>query len=117
MRIEKHTAPDTIIAELGSRLARCRIESGMTQAQTARRAGMGKRTLERIEAGKDTQLSTLIRLLSVLDLTEHLDLLIPAEMVSPMDMLELKGRIKQRKRAAPGRTGQTKEPWKWGDEK
>jgi len=116
MKIERQTVPEAVIAELGVRMARRRIELGMTQAKAAGQAGLGKRTVERIEAGADTQLSTLIRLLSVLDLTEHMDQLVPAVTVSPMEILKRKGQSKPRKRAIPKRPSKPKEPWKWGDE-
>jgi predicted transcriptional regulator len=114
MRIEKQTTPEAILAELGMRITRRRIELGITQAQTATQAGVGKRTIERIEAGADTQLSTLIRLLAVLDLSEHLEQLIPATTISPMEIL--KHRPATRKRATSRKTSRPKEPWKWGDE-
>ena len=115
MRIKIQTAPEATITELGIRIARRRIELGMTQARAASQAGVGKRTIERIEAGADTQLSTLIRLLYVLDLTERLDQLIPAAVVSPMEML--KNRRKPRKRARPRKADGPSEPWTWGDER
>ncbi len=114
MKIEKQTTPEAVITELGMRMAQRRVELGMTQAEMAEQAGVGKRTIERIEAGTDTQLSTLIRLLSVLDLTEHLDHLVPEATVSPMKMLE--HQAKPRKRAISKRAAKPKEPWKWGDE-
>ena len=114
MKIEKKSAPEAVIQELGMRIARRRIEWGMTQAEAAEQAGVGKRTIERIEAGGDMQLTTLIRLLRVLDLTTHLDQLIPQTPISPMDML--KHQPKTRKRVTPQRATKPKEPWKWGDE-
>jgi transcriptional regulator with XRE-family HTH domain len=114
MKIEKQTAPETIIVELGKRLSHRRIELGMTQAQAADQAGVGKRTIERIEAGHDTQLTTLIRLLRILDLLDHLDQLIPEATASPME--RLKGQPKPRKRATSRRKTQSVKPWKWGDE-
>jgi len=116
MRIDKQTSPEVVIGELGERIARRRIELGLTQAQAAAGAGVGKRTIERIEAGSDTQLSTLIRLLGVLDLAEGLDQLIPPAGASPMEMLKHKGRSEPRKRATSKRTSEHRTPWKWGDE-
>lgn len=116
MEIDKQTAPDAVLAELGVRIARRRIELGVTQAQAASQAGVGKRTVERIEAGADTQLSTLIRLLSVLDLSEHLDQLVPAARISPMEILRQKGPTRPRKRATSQKASRPKGPWKWGDE-
>ena len=116
MKIEKKSSPKAVIQELGTRIARRRIERGLTQAEAAEQAGVGKRTIERIEAGGDMQLTTLIRLLRILDLTSQLDQLVPEteRPISPMDML--KHQPKTRKRAAPKRAAKPKEPWKWGDE-
>jgi len=114
MKIGKLTTPGAITVELGRRIAQRRIALGMTQAQVAQKAGVGKRTIERIEVGNDTQLTTLIRLLRILDLTEHLDQLIPETTVSPMQMF--KNQIKTQKRARPKRTVKSDKSWKWGDE-
>ena len=114
MKIDKQTSPDAIIFELGGRIARQRIELGITQAEAARRAGVSKRTLERLEAGGDMQLTTLVRLLGVLGLTERLDGLIPAATISPMEML--KHQARPRKRATSKRTIKPKKPWTWGDQ-
>ncbi len=114
MKIEKQNTPETIMAELGQRIAHRRISLGITQAEIAAQAGVGKRTVVRIEAGEDTQVTTLIRLLRVLDLTEQLEQLVPEISTSPMEMLKHKSRRK--KRATPKRTTKPAEPWKWGDE-
>ncbi len=114
MKIEKQTTPEAVITELGMRMAQRRVELGMTQAELAEQAGVGKRTVERIESGTDTQFSTLIRLLTALDLNEQLDHLVPEATVSPMEMLERQA--KPRKRATSKRVAKPKRPWKWGDE-
>jgi len=114
MKIGKQAVPEVIIKELGMRIAHRRLELGITQAQAADQSGVGKRTIERIEAGYDTQLTTLIRLLRVLELTDHLDQLIPEATPTPMEML--KHQAKPRKRATPKRKTKSKKPWKWGDE-
>jgi transcriptional regulator with XRE-family HTH domain len=114
MKIDKQVIPQTALLELGGRIARQRIELGITQAEAARRAGVSKRTIERLEAGGDIQLTTLVRLLGVLGLAERLDGLIPAATVSPMDML--RHQPKKRKRAVSKRVVKPKRAWTWGDE-
>jgi transcriptional regulator with XRE-family HTH domain len=100
---------------LGARIAHRRIELQLTQAEAAEQAGIAKRTLERMEAGQTSQLSTLIRVLRVLDATSGLDKLIPESGPSPMDLLKRKGKVRQR--ASRRRGGQDAgEPWQW-DEK
>ena len=116
MRIEKQLTPEAILAELGRRIARRRLDLAMTQADAAEQAGLGKRTVERIEAGRDTQVSTIVRLLRVLGLTEGLERLVPESAPSPMDLLKMKG--KERKRASSAkRVAKRSKEWRWGDER
>jgi transcriptional regulator with XRE-family HTH domain len=69
---------EAVLAELGARLARRRIELQLTQAALAEQAGVAKRTVERIEAGASAQMSSIIRLLRVLELLPVLEQLVPA---------------------------------------
>ncbi|MCW9049155.1 MAG: helix-turn-helix domain-containing protein [Deltaproteobacteria bacterium] len=114
MKIEQLLSDETILVELGERLAQRRLELELTQAELAEQAGVSKRTLERIEAGASTQLSTLIRVLRVLELLDRLENLIPASGPRPMDLLKLKG--KERQRAPRGKKLSDAEPWQWGDD-
>ena len=50
MKIDKQLTPEAVLEELGRRLARRRLDLGMTQADAAEQAGLGKRTVERTEA-------------------------------------------------------------------
>jgi transcriptional regulator with XRE-family HTH domain len=61
MKITKQTTDDAVLAELGTRLARIRLERNLPQGQLAKQAGVSKRTVERLEAGTvATQLSGFI---------------------------------------------------------
>jgi len=51
MKISKTLADDAILAEIGERVTRRRLDLQLTQADVAEQAGVAKRTLERIEAG------------------------------------------------------------------
>jgi transcriptional regulator with XRE-family HTH domain len=96
MKITGLLTDDAVLAELGARIASRRIELQLTQAAVAERAGIAKRTLERMEAGKTSQLATLVRVLRVLDAASGLDGLIPESGPRPMDLLKQKGRLRQR---------------------
>ncbi len=115
MQITRFLSDDTILAELGTRIARYRLERQLTQAALAEQAGVAKRTVERIEAGASAQMSSLIRVLRVLDLLPALDRLIPAAGPRPMDLLKHKGKVRQRA-SARRRSGPPAEPWSWDDE-
>ena len=114
MDIDKQTAPQSAVEELTGRLARFRMESGITQARLAEQTGVSKRTIERIENGCDTQLTTLVRLLQAMGLADRLNQLIPESFASPMDMLQ--GKTEPPKRARHKKAAKTDKPWKWGDE-
>ena len=115
MKITASLSDDAVLAELGSRIGARRIELQFTQAAVAEQAGIAKRTLERMEAGKSSELGTLVRVLRVLDAASGLDTLIPQSGPRPMDLLKQKGKVRQRasgKRAAKPEA----KPWRW-DEK
>jgi len=114
MKIEGLLTDEAILAELGGRLAQRRLELQLTQEMLAEQAGVSKRTVERIEAGATTQMSTFIRILRVLELLDWLETLVPEAGPRPMNLVKLKGKL--RKRASGKRKSVDKEPWHWGEE-
>ena len=103
------------MGELGSRMARIRLEMNLTQAQLAQQAGVSKRTVERLESGGvATQLSGFIRVCRVLVLIERFETLIPEPLPSPVAQLKLKGRTRKRA-SAPRISYPSPEKWKWAD--
>jgi transcriptional regulator with XRE-family HTH domain len=64
---------EAVLAEIGRRVARRRLDWGVTQEQMAARAGIGRATLQRLEAGGSVQLLSVVKLLSALDLLDPLD--------------------------------------------
>lgn len=102
---------DAILAELGGRLARQRIDLQMTQAALAHEAGVSKRTVERIESGASAQMSTIIRICRVLDLISGLDQFIPLVGPRPMDLLKIGG--KTRRRASRRKPQRSDGNWTW----
>ncbi len=114
MKISRLLADEAILTELGERIARRRLDLELTQAAVAEQAGIAKRTLERVEAGHSAQLSSLIRILRVLDGLPGLDRMLPEARPSPMELLKRKGRVRQR---APGRRAShpPEKPWSWDD--
>ena len=115
MQITKLLSDDAILAEIGTRLGRYRLDRQITQAQLARQAGVSKRTVERIEAGASAQLSSLLRILRVLDLLPNLNHAIPEVVPRPLDLLARKGKIRQRASRTRARKPVDK-PWSWDDD-
>jgi transcriptional regulator with XRE-family HTH domain len=117
-----------VLAELGRRLARHRIERNWTQAELAAEAGVGQATVQRAERGESVQMTSMIKLLRTLELLGALDLAVPESIDLPIARLEREQRKLRRRasgrsrgrgraggRARPG--GESAErPWRWGDE-
>jgi transcriptional regulator with XRE-family HTH domain len=107
--------PDPLLVDLGARIAATRLARNMTQAQLAMAAGLGLRTLQRLEQGAAaTQLSGFLRVCGVLGLLDRIDALIPDPAPSPIDQLRLQ---KSRRQRASGDTAHPAPgvPWSWGD--
>ena len=92
-----------------------RLGRNLTQEQLAEQAGLGVRTVQRLELGvAATQLSGFVRVCRVLGLVEQLEMFIPEPVASPMAQLKAQGKKRQRAtggKAAPGK----KNEWKWGE--
>ncbi len=115
MKILNNLIDTVILNEIGNRLTQRRLELNLTQAELAHTAGVSKRTLERLESGASTQLSSFIRILRSLDLLHRMDAFLPEVRPGPMELLKREG--KERKRAYSGRKRkEVKKEWSWGDE-
>jgi transcriptional regulator with XRE-family HTH domain len=117
MRITGQLTDEAILREVGSRLAAARLGRNLTQAALAEKAGLSKRTVERLESGEvAARLSALVRACRALDLVERLDALVPSPTVSPIEQLKLAGRRRKRASGRRGRPAPAKRKWTWGDE-
>ncbi len=112
MQIDKLMSDAAILAELGKRLGRLRIDLQLTQADLAREAGISKRTVERIEAGGSAQMSNLVRICRVLDLLPGVDRFIPPVGPRPMELIKNKGRRRQRA-SSSRKSGGRDDRWTW----
>lgn len=115
MNITNQQTDESILKELGGRLAGVRIERNLTQAALAEQAGVSKRTVERLESGEvATQLSGFIRVCRGLGLLERVATLLPEPTPGPMAQLKQQGR--KRKRATGNRVkADAPKPWTWGE--
>jgi transcriptional regulator with XRE-family HTH domain len=110
MKIDTLTPEPEILRELGRRLARIRKQQRFTQEELAKQAGLGVATLRRIETGQDSQFSSWIKLLRVLNMLSAIELLLPENYNSPLTEAIAE---KQRKRGSPvNSVGAT--DWEWG---
>jgi len=119
MHLDELITDAAVLAELGRRLERHRLERNLTQAQTAAEAGIGQATVQRAERGESVQMTSMVKLLRALGLLDGLDLAIPESIDLPIAQLEREQR-RTRQRARGRRGGKpaasAQEPWRWGDE-
>ena len=104
---------DTFPAEFGAGLARFRINQGLTQAEVATRAGIAKRTVERLESDGTANLDTLFRVLRVLGLIDRLNQLFPRSPTSPIALLAVRGKERKRASSPRGRAPKPPSTWAW----
>jgi putative transcriptional regulator len=92
--MSKLTAP-AVAAEIGERLKQARLNRDFTQADVAVLAGVSRKTVLNAEKGK-VQLEILIAIMMALDLAEQLDLFLPKQEISPLQLAKLQGKKRQR---------------------
>ena len=117
MKIESTLTDQALLKLIGERMAQLRLARNLTQQQLADQAGLGVRTVQRLELGESaTQLSSFVRVCRVLGIVERFDTLLPEPSASPMTQL---AQLTQHKRAghlrkrASGRKPATHAPGKW----
>jgi transcriptional regulator with XRE-family HTH domain len=97
---------EDVLREVGSRVTAFRLDLNMTQAALARKAGISKRTLERLEAGHGSALMAFLGVCRALGILDRMEVLLPTPTISPMALLKLRGQ--QRQRAASPTREQTR---------
>ena len=77
-----------ILKRLGTRLKAYRIARGMKQQELAAESGVGVSTIAKIENGQSVALSLFVSVMRTLGLLENLDLLVPEQKPSPLELLK-----------------------------
>ncbi|MND41615.1 helix-turn-helix protein [compost metagenome] len=91
-----HTKTPHVIAEdIGNRLKQARLNQNLTQAEVAEKAGVDRRTVIKAEKGI-TSLEDFIAILDSLDKTGQLVNLLPEQSISPIQLLKLQGKRRER---------------------
>ena len=108
---ERTDTVDEILKGIGARVCEQRLAQRLTQEELANRAGISKRSLERLEkAGANPRLSVLIAVCQVLGLVSGFKTLLPAVELGPLALAEGTRLPKRVKKAAKRGT------MRWGDE-
>ncbi|MDQ5977744.1 MAG: hypothetical protein QG602_716 [Verrucomicrobiota bacterium] len=114
MKIDANMVDEAVLKELGRRLTTIRLAQNLSQQQLAERAGLGLRTVRRLEQGTTaTQLSGFLRICRALGLMDRIDQLMAEPPPSPLDQLRLYE--SKRRRASGSRVSEPPaEKWTWG---
>ena len=107
--MELTESPAAIAAELGERLQQARLNADMTQAEVARQAGITRKLVGRAEKGS-AQLETMIAIMQALNLTDQLEVFLPAQEISPIQLVKMQGQKRQR---ASGQRKEKKDGVEW----
>lgn len=84
---------------VGEQVRERRLRANRTVAEVARRADVSPKTIQNLEHGRGSTLTTFIKVLRALDAEDWLESLTPPEPISPIAILEAE-RSKHRRRRA-----------------
>jgi putative transcriptional regulator len=80
-----------VLAEIGERINRQRLNRNITQVDLARRAGVTRIVVQRLENGHGCNLESLVKVLRSLDLIDQLDSFLPRPGISPVQLAKFRG--------------------------
>ena len=113
-RIHQPMTSHGLVAELGRRVARTRLARNVTQKTLSEEAGIGLRTLRRLETGESSTLDSFLRVAMALGMADDLLAAVPSRDIRPIERVS--SRKSERKRARPAQARAPEGPWTWGDE-
>ncbi len=99
-----------VAEEIGERLKQARLNRDLTQSAVANLAGVARKTVLNAEKGK-VQLDILIAIMMALDLTEQVDLFLPKQDISPLQLAKLQGKKRQRASGRRRDSAEDKPEW------
>jgi putative transcriptional regulator len=106
-------SPTAIAEELGNRLKQARLNVNLTQAEVAARTGLNRKTILNAEKGK-AQLENFVAILAALDIADQLNMFLPVQGISPIQLAKLKGEERQRaSKSKNKKTGTQKDKLSW----
>ena len=116
MKIDESAGDDAVAVELGRRLTGIRLAQNLSQRQLADAAGLGLRTIQRLEQGAvATQLSGFLRVCRVLGLRAALDRFWEPPPPSRMEHMKVSEPRRQRATGRRKPSMVSEKTWSWGE--
>ncbi len=100
-----------LLAEIGRRVQRHRLNKNMTQIKVARLSGSSRNTVQALESGKSINLRSFLRILRAMEALDALDALIADPGFSPLEAAKLLGRRRQRASGSSGHDTGSRPTW------
>lgn len=100
----------TLTRELGERLKQARLNRNWTQDDISRQTGLSRKTIVNAEKG-EARLVNFVAILVAMGMTDSLDLFLPTQPISPIELAKLQG--KQRQRASSNNKTGNGDELKW----
>lgn len=88
-----------IVNEICNSIKQMRLDQNISQKELAKRSGLNRVTISRMESGRSVSLLTLIQTLRALDKLDILNVFIEEPKISPLKLFEIQE--KNRKKASP----------------
>lgn len=101
-----------IADELGDRIKTARLNANFTQKELAKKAGISLKAVTNSEKGTST-FESIIAILIALEMTEQLNLFIPKQEISPIQLIELQGKVRKRATSTANKKPHSKDTQKW----
>ena len=102
---------EAILAEIGRRLRRGRLNNNLTRASLAEQIDLSQDTIRNAENGRNVSMESLIRILRGLHRLEQLNELAVDRGPSPIELAKRRGQMRQR--ASGKRAKDRKRDWQW----
>jgi len=94
--------------ELGTRIHNKRVSMSLTQKDLADKSGLSLRSINNIEQGKETNFSSILRILLAFNLLNNVEYLLPDELPSPL-LIKEDNKYPQRVH----KKSKVNKEWKW----
>ena len=101
-------SPAAIAEEIGNRLKQARLNADLTQDEVASLSGLDRRAILNAEKGK-VRLENLVAILVSLGMADQLNMLLPVQEISPLQLAKLKGKKRQRASRSKNRKARIRE--------
>lgn len=85
-----------LLLQVGQRVQRNRLNVNLTQGELAAQAGISRSSVQALESGQGIKLGALIQVLRALQCLDQMDDLFADPEMSPLQLAQMKGRVKQR---------------------